>query len=124
MSLERIYQNHLEKEHEKALAHKYEQGYYINEKNQQKKFFIDLLVSSPENNMDFREEAVNSKYGYSFQHGYYQFMLVRIDGFDYKNKKEIEYIYEKAARILKFLLSDSCYELGCTIMDKDRKSVV
>lgn len=117
MSLERIYQNHLEKEHEKALAHKYEQGYYINEKNQQKKFFIDFLTSSPENNMDFQEEAVNSKYGYSFQHGYYQFMLVRIDGFDYKNKKEIEYIYEKAARILKFLLSGIYYELGYTIMD-------
>lgn len=117
LSLERIYQNHLEKEQEKALAHKYEQGYYTNEKNQQKKFFIDFLTSSPENDIDYQEEKVNSRYGYSFQHGYYQLMLVRIDGFDYKNKKEIEYIYEKAARILKFLLSDTCYELGYTIMD-------
>lgn len=117
MSLERIYQNHLEKEQEEALARKYEQGYYTNEKNQQKQFFLDFLASSPGNSGDFEEAAVNSRYGYAFEPGCYQLLLVRIDGFDYKNKKEIEYIYEKVSRILKFLLAEGCHEMGYAIMD-------
>lgn len=117
MSLERIYRNHLEKAREKALTHKYEQGYYRNEKNQQKNFFLHCLASPPESTADFSEKTINAKYGYSFQAGYYQLLLVRIDGFDYKNKKEIDYIYEKVSRIIKFLLSDICYEFGYTIMD-------
>lgn len=76
-------------------------------------FFTEVLFRKEKRKDDITNEIINKEYHYKFKQGFFQIILIKIDGISDSLQSNITYIQDKVLQAVNKRLSDECYEIEC-----------
>ncbi len=74
-------------------------------------FFTEVLFKKEKRKDEITVDIINEEYRYQFKPGYFQVILIKIDGIDNSYQSNTTYIQDKVMQSLNKRLTDECYEL-------------